>query len=133
MQYVVTKLVTEEGRSEFSLLGVFAEKNAAAKTAVKAYQAYRSGTSAQNVAMITEWLEARGNYSFRRDGSHRLQLAITPLEGEEMPAEKQVIFSAAAEEEELSRRISQALFEGQHSAERRETPVSCVLTQDDNK
>lgn len=68
--------------------------------------------------MITEWLATRQNYSFRKDKDHRLQLAITALEGEVQPEEKQLVFSAAAEEEELMRRVSQALFEGKHTAER---------------
>ena len=77
--------------------------------------------------MITEWLFTRMKHSFRKDKEHRLQLAITPLEGEVLPKDKQTIFSAAAEQDELMRRVSQALFEGKHSAERNGNNISCPI------
>ena len=90
----------------------------AAAIAAAVYKDSNKNASFQNIEMITEWLATRQNYSFRKDKDHSLQLAITALEGEVQPEEKQLVFSAAAEEEELMRRVSQALFEGKHTAER---------------
>ena len=118
MLYIVTKLVTEGQQKAFSIIGASEDKKRAASIAAEVYKDYNKNASFQNIEMITEWLATRQNYSFRKDKDHRLQLAITPLEGEVQPEEKQLVFSAAAEEEELMRRVSQALFEGKHTAER---------------
>ena len=118
MQYIVTELLTVKKELTFSLIGAYADKKKAAAAAAEVYKDYNKNASFQNIEMITEWLATRQNYSFRKDKDHRLQLAITPLEGEVQPEEKQLVFSAAAEEEELMRRVSQALFEGKHTAER---------------
>ena len=127
MLYVITSLVTEGENTQFSLLGATQDKNRAAAIAAEVYKNYNKVASFQNVEMITEWLATRRSYSFRKDKSHRLQLAITELEGETMPQEKQVIFSAAAEQDELMRKVSEALFEGQHTAERGDQKPACPL------
>ena len=120
MQYIITKLLTEGGKTTFSLIGAADDKKRAAQIAAEVYKDYNQVASFQNIEMITEWLATRLNYSFRKDKEHRLQLAITPLEGEVQRAEQQIIFSAAAEEDELMRRVSEALFEGKHEAKRSE-------------
>lgn len=122
MLYIVTKLVTEGQQKAFSIIGASEDKKRAASIAAEVYKDYNKNASFQNIEMITEWLATRQNYSFRKDKDHRLQLAITALEGEVQPEEKQLVFSAAAEEEELMRRVSQALFEGKHTAERGPKP-----------
>ena len=106
MLYIVTKLVTEGQQKAFSIIGASEDKKRAASIAAEVYKDYNKNASFQNIEMITEWLATRQNYSFRKDKDHRLQLAITPLEGEVQPEEKQLVFSAAAEDEELMRRVS---------------------------
>lgn len=133
MFYIVHSLLTEKDRQTFSLVGLSEDKKKAAALAAEVYRDYNKNASFQNLEMITEWLETRRKYSFRRDKEHRLQLAITEAEELDKPltADKGMIFSAAAEEEELSRRMSQALFEGSHTASRGEFPpkatTSCPL------
>ncbi len=129
MLYIITRLLTEEGRTEFSILGATEDKKRAAEIAAEVYKDYNKAASFQNIEMITEWLATRGSYSFRKDKAHRLQLAITKLAGEVQEAGKEVVFHAAAEEEELMRRMSQALFEGRHTAERGGEVHSCPLEQ----
>ena len=119
MNYIVTKLVTENGASEFSLLGLTQDKKRAAEIAAATYKAYNKNASLQNVEMITEWLETRGSHSFRRDKNHRLQLAITELDGETPKDGSTLIYSASKEKDALMLKMSQALFEGEHAAERR--------------
>ena len=127
MLYIITKLVTEGDKKAFSILGAVDAKKKAAAIAAEAYKNYNKAASFQNVEMITEWLATRLSHSFRLDKDHRLQLAITELDGETLPEDKQLVFSAAAEEEELMRRVSQALFEGKHTAERGQATTSCPI------
>lgn len=127
MLYLVTKLLTENDASSFSVVGTAEDIKSAAALAADAYKDYNKAASFQNLEMIAEWLRTRCSYSFRKDKSHRLQLAITELSRGAQPKEKQLIFSAAAEEEELMRKVSEALFEGKHHAERGSSPVSCPL------
>lgn len=124
MFYIVNSLITEEGRQTFSLLGITEDKQQAAALGAEVYKDYNKNASFQNIEMITEWLATRRKYSFRKDKEHRLQLAITEAGelNQLLPAEAGLVFSAAAEEEELARRMSQALFEGQHTASRGEFP-----------
>lgn len=117
MNYIITKLITEEARTSFYLLGQSEDRKRAARIAADAYRDYNKAASFRNIEMITEWLETRGEYSFRKDRKNRLQLAITPLEGETLPEEAQCIYSASAEEEELMQKISKALIDGKHKAE----------------
>ena len=116
MNYIITKLLTEENKTSFYLLGQSEDRKRAAQIAVEAYKDYNKAASFQNIEMIAEWLETRGEYSFRRDSKNRLQLSITPLEGENLPKEKQLIYSASAEEDALMRKISEALIDGKHAA-----------------
>ena len=118
MLYIVSSLVTEGQNNTFSLIGVSSEKKTAASLAAAVYKNYNKNASFQNVEMITEWLATRLKHSFRRNKEHRLQLAITPVDGESIPADKQVVFSAQTEQDELMRKVSEALFEGKHSASR---------------
>ena len=127
MLYIITSLVTEGQNNTFSLVGASDDKKKAAAIAADIYKDYNKVASFQNIEMITEWLATRLSYSFRKDKQHRLQLAITELDGERQPAEKQVIFSVVAEEDELMRRVSQALFEGKHTAERGQQPTTCPV------
>lgn len=128
MLYIVTSLVTEGQNNTFSIIGASEDKKKAAEMAVAIYKDYNKNASFQNIEIITEWLSTRLKHSFRKDKDHRLQLAITPLDGELQPEGKRVVFSASREQDELMRRVSQALFEGKHTAERGpETPHSCPL------
>ena len=129
MLYIITSLVTEGQNNTFSLIGASDDKKKAAAIAADIYKDYNKVASFQNIEMITEWLATRLTYSFRKDKEHRLQLAISELDGERQPAEKQVIFSAVAEEDELMRRVSQALFEGKHTAERGAKAASCPIDE----
>ena len=128
MLYIVTCLITEEASTEFSIIGAAADKKKAAAMAAEIYKDYNKVASFQNIEMITEWLATRSSYSFRKDKSHRLQLAITELEQESTAPENKLIFSAAAEQDELMRKVSQALFEGKHSAERSGDAPSCPIS-----
>ena len=129
MLYIITSLVTEGQNNTFSLIGAADDKKKAAAIAAEVYKDYNKVASFQNIEMITEWLATRLSYSFRKNKTHRLQLSITELDGDRLPADKQVIFSAAAEEDELMRRVSQALFEGEHTAERGSKAVSCPINE----
>jgi len=127
MLYIVTCLITEESNTEFSLIGAAADKKKAAAMAAEVYKDYNKVASFQNIEMITEWLATRSSYSFRKDKSHRLQLAISEVDTEKDMPNKQVIFSAAAEQDELMRKVSQALFEGKHTAERSGKAPTCPI------
>lgn len=127
MLYIISSLITEGQSNTFSLIGAVSDKKKAAELAAAVYKDYNKNASFQNIEMITEWLATRMKHSFRKDKEHRLQLAITPLEGKVLPKDKQTIFSAAAEQDELMRRVSQALFEGKHSAERNGNNISCPI------
>ena len=107
MLYIVTYLITEETNTEFSIIGAAAGKKEAAAMAAEVYKDYNKVASFQNIEMITEWLETRRKYSFRKDKEHRLQLAITEAAelGQALSPEAGLVFSAAAEEEELARRL----------------------------
>lgn len=129
MLYIVTCLTTEETNTEFSIIGAAAGKKEAAAMAAEVYKDYNKVASFQNIEMITEWLATRSSYSFRKDKSHRLQLAITEVDTEKAVPNKQVVFSAAAEQDELMRKVSQALFEGKHTAERSSSNTpSCPIS-----
>ena len=128
MLYIVTCLITEESNTEFSLIGAAADKKKAAAMAAEVYKDYNKVASFQNIEMITEWLATRSSYSFRKDKSHRLQLAISEVEPEKETPNKQVVFSAAAEQDELMRKVSQALFEGKHTAERGGEAPTCPIS-----
>ena len=127
MLYIINSLVTEGESTTFSLVGVTHDKKKAAELAAEVYKDYNKVASFQNIEMITEWLATRMNYSFRKDKSHRLQLSITELETESTTPENKVIFSAAAEQDELMRKVSEALFEGKHQAERGGETHSCPI------
>ena len=129
MNYVITKLVTEGDTQEFSILGVTQDLGRAAEIAAATYKDYNKNASLQNVEMITEWLRTRKKHSFRRDKDHRLQLAITELDGETPEGGSALVYSASKEQDELMRKMSQALFEGTHGAQRNAdgTVTSCPL------
>lgn len=128
MLYIINSLVTEGESTAFSLVGVCSDKKKAAELAAEVYKDYNKVASFQNIEMITEWLSTRMNYSFRKDKSHRLQLSITELADESTAPENKVIFSAAAEQDELMRKVSEALFEGKHHAERGGETPSCPIS-----
>ena len=127
MNYIITKLITAKSGTSFYLLGQTESKRRAAEIAADAYKAYNEAASFQNIGMVTEWLETRQEYSFRKDRHNRIQLAITALEGETLPEDKQLIYSASEEEDELLRKVSQALMDGRHTAERGSAPPSCPM------
>ena len=127
MLYIINSLITEGDATTFSLIGATSDKAKAAQLAAEVYKDYNKVASFQNIEMITEWLSTRMSYSFRKDKSHRLQLSITELPEESTAPENKIIFSAAAEQDELMRKVSQALFEGKHSAERGGQPHSCSV------
>ena len=131
MNYIVTKLVTEGDSQEFSILGLTQDEGRAAEIAAAAYKEYNTNASFQNVEVITEGLRTRKKHSFRKDKSHRLQLAITPLEGETPEGGSVLVYSASQEQDELMRKMSQALFEGTNAARRGADGqvVSCPIEQ----
>lgn len=118
MQYIVTELLTVKKELTFSLIGAYADKKKAAAAAAGVYKDYNKNASLQNIEMITEWLATRQKYSFRKDKEHRLQLAITALDGETQPEDQRVIFDEQQEQDELMRRVSQVMFEGEHQVRR---------------
>lgn len=129
MSYIVSQLITSEKTYKFSLLGQSADKKTAAMIAAAAYRAYHTVASEQNVAMITEWLATRGEYSFRKDKNNRLQLAITPLPASESEGANEqsphLVFTVSEEDDAELLRLSQALFDGHGSAVHRPgCPVS---------
>jgi len=114
MNYIVSKLVTDGDGAAFYLLGQSQDKKNAAEIAAAAYRAYNKVASDQNVAMITEWLATRGEYSFRADKQHRLQLAITPME--DSGCAEKLVYEAKAAEDAKMLRLSRALIDGKNSA-----------------
>ena len=132
MHYIVTKLVTEGEAQEFSILGLTDDKQRAAEIAARAYKDYNKNASFQNVEMITEWLATRMKHSFRKDKDHRLQLAVTPVDGETPEGGSALVYSASREQDELMRKMSQALFEGAHNVRRdgNGNITSCPLEND---
>lgn len=127
MIYIVTKLLTNEKGSFFYILGQSPDKKRAAAIAAEAYKKYNKTASFQNIEMITEWLETRQEYSFRKDKANRLQLAITAMEGEILPEESQLVYRTSTEEEELLLKMSKALFEGHHTVQRGAEPAGCPM------
>ena len=132
MNYIVTKLVTEGDSQEFSILGLTQDEGRAAEIAARAYKDYNKNASFQNVEMITEWLATRMKHSFRKDKDHRLQLAVTPVDGETPEGGSALVYSASREQDELMRKMSQALFEGAHNVRRdgNGNITSCPLEND---
>ena len=118
MNYIVTKLITKETTHDFYLVGLSADRKKAAALAVEAYQAFRPDASAQNIAMITEWLEFRKEYSFRKDKDNRIQLRITGLEPDTAAEEKLFSCTASGENDDalLLLAISKRLSEGRTTA-----------------
>lgn len=99
MAYIVTKLVTDGEGTEFFLLGAFSDIKQAAAAATDAYKAYNVNASFINLEMVNEWLATRGEYSFRRDKNHRLQLDISLAEeNQAIAAERQKIFSCSGQD-----------------------------------
>ncbi|MDD3115209.1 MAG: hypothetical protein PHQ44_05695 [Anaerovibrio sp.] len=109
MSYVVTKLVTSEKSLDFFLLGTFSDMKQAAAAAVEEYKEYNKAASFVNLQMVNEWLSTRGEYSFRQDAAHRLQLDISRTEeNEPVPAEHRKIFSCS-EQDKVWVQVSSAL------------------------
>ena len=132
MNYIVTKLVTDGDSQDFSILGLTQDERRAAEIAAAAYKAYNENASFQNVEVITEWLRTRKKHSFRKDKDHRLQLAITPMDSETPEGGSALVYSASQEQDELMRKMSQALFEGTNAVRRNldGTTVSCPIEQE---
>ena len=118
MNYIVTKLITKDTTHDFYLVGLSADRKKAAALAVEAYQAFRPDASAQNIAMITEWLEFRKEYSFRKDKDNRIQLRITGLEPDTAAAEDKLFSCTGGGENDdaLLLAISKRLSEGRTTA-----------------
>lgn len=119
MHYIITQLITTEQDHDFYLVGQTEDRKRAAAIAAAAYQKFRPDASAQNLAMITEWLEFRQEYSFRRDKEHRIQLRITPLDTDQ-PENAVKLFSlsaTASNDDALLQAISARLAEGHTTAE----------------
>jgi len=129
MNYVLTKLLTDEGGASFYIIGIFSDKKIAAEKAAEIYKDYNKNASFQNIEMVTEWLAAKREYSFRPDKNHRLQLAITEVAEIDtaLADNKQLIYRSAAAEDEMLRKISQALIDGRHSAGSLPNEGSCPI------
>lgn len=93
--------------------------NAAALAAAE-YKKFHPDASAQNVAMITEWLTMKREYSFRRDKKNRIQLAISELSPEttEVPAARQLLFRCISEDELLQEVSARLCPDGKSQASR---------------
>lgn len=109
MSFVVTKLVTTKDSIDFFLIGTFSDMKQAAAAAVDEYKEYNKKASFVNLQMVNEWLSTRGEYSFRRDASNRLQLDISKTEDNQLvPAEQQKIFTCT-EQDKVWVQMSSAL------------------------
>lgn len=97
--FVATKLITTPEGCEFYLLGGFATLKEAANAATEEYKEYNKKASFVNLEMINEWLATRGEYSFRQDRQHRIQLDISQVEeGVEIPVEHRKIYTYVKDE-----------------------------------
>ena len=120
MDYIVTKLITTEKETCFYLIGHAGDKKNAAALAAAEYKKFHPDASAQNVAMITEWLTMKLEYSFRRDKKNRIQLAISELSPEttEVPAARQLLFRCISEDELLQEVSARLCPDGKSQASR---------------
>lgn len=109
MAYVVTKLVTTEESIDFSLIGVFCDMKQAAAAATDVYREYNNNASFVNLEMVNEWLSTRGEYSFRRDKSHRLQLDISIAEENQVIQEDHQKIFSCNEQDKVWVQMSSAL------------------------
>lgn len=99
MSFVVTKLITTPEGCEFYLIGSYATLKEAAAHATDEYKEYNKKASFVNLEMINEWLGTRGEYSFRQDRQHRIQLDISEVkEGEAIPVEHRKIYTYVKDE-----------------------------------
>lgn len=97
--FVATKLISTPEGCEFYLLGGFPTLKEAANAATEEYKEYNKKASFVNLEMINEWLATRGEYSFRQDRQHRIQLDISKVEeGVEIPVEHRKIFTYVKDE-----------------------------------
>ena len=120
MDYIITKLITSEGEMKFYLVGHCADKKEAAAMAADEYRKFNPDASPQNIAMITEWLTLKGEYSFRRDKKNRIQLAISELSPNttEVPAARQLLFRCISEDELLQEVSARLCPDGKSQASR---------------
>lgn len=109
MAYVVTKLVTTEESIDFSLIGAFSDMKQAAAAATDVYREYNKNASFVNLEMVNEWLSTRGEYSFRRDKSHRLQLDISIAEENQVIQEDHQKIFSCNEQDKVWVQMSSAL------------------------
>lgn len=97
--YIVTKLISTPEGCEFYMLGGYATLKEAANIATDEYKEYNKKASFVNLEMVNEWLGTRGEYSFRMDKQHRIQLDISQVEeGQSIPAEHQRIYNYVKDE-----------------------------------
>ena len=120
MDYIVTKLITTEKETCFYLIGHADDKKTAAAIAVAEYKEFNPAASAQNIAMITEWLTMKGEYSFRRDKKNRIQLAISELDQNttKVPENKQLVFRCISDDDLLQEISSRLCPDGKSQASR---------------
>lgn len=107
--FIVTKLITTPEGCDFHLIGGYATLKEAAAAATDEYKDYNKKASFINLEMINEWLGTRGEYSFRQDKQHRIQLDISEVkEGQTIPVEHQKLYTYVKDESaqlEMSKNI----------------------------
>ena len=117
MDYIITKLITSEGEMKFYLVGHCADKKEASAMAADEYKKFNPNASLQNIAMITEWLALKGEYSFRRDKKNRLQLALRQLgEAPRLPEAQQLVFRCISEDDLLQEIAAKLCPDGKSEA-----------------
>lgn len=118
MAYIVTKLITEEDKAQVYLIGSFTDMKQAAAAATEEYKVYNKNASFINLEMVNEWLSTRGEYSFRQDRQHRIQLDISRLEDNQVvPEQQQVIFTVDGQGDKAVELSSHLVPDGVQKAE----------------
>lgn len=116
VDYIVTKVINTPDSTEFFVVGHSTDKKRAARIAANEYKAYNSEASGMNVTMIEEYLWMKGEYSFRKDKSNRIQLNICEMGSEELRENREKPVFRCISADDMLREIASSLSEGRNQA-----------------
>ncbi len=116
VDYIVTKVINTSDSTEFFVVGHSTDKKKAARIAANEYKAYNSEASGMNVTMIEEYLWMKGEYSFRKDKSNRIQLNICELGEDELRENREKPVFRCISTDDMLREIASSLSEGRSHA-----------------
>lgn len=114
--YIITKVINTPDSTEFFVVGHSTDKKRAARIAANEYKAYNDQASGMNVTMIEEYLWMKGEYSFRKDKSNRIQLNICELGEAELRENRNKPVFRCISADDMLREIAASLSEGRSQA-----------------